>query len=824
MEKRNFNDLPLFENGRQSSTCTPDPSQPSRSNENYEPVQSDANRSVTVNRACDECHRLKMRCTKDKDSQSCTRCLQGSRPCTFEGPRKSKTSKVEDRLRVVEGQITSIQGSIEELLRLQRDAACKSSSVENSHPFVQKPHGQEFETKYFQKSSSHTQQDPLHCQSEASTLALSRTQNHPHRKAWTTESERGLQEDCPSDLDVDVFAADQTTAPMGNMLSLAEAARLKADAHIVRQETPESVRTPMTLSIDTHIERPLKKARFEGGADDKTKSELRIVQRGNHSFPDPVDLGWCSISKGKELFRLFFDRCAPYVPCFDPNYDTWDSLRCRSSFAITTIIYVALRCVDAGGPVSDLQMKTRDYAEKIAMSTLFTPVARNEIVQSMILLASWGETFWRPGGHAVRMAMDLGLHHCLPYLTDRDTDIHKSHEELAQERHIVVGARIWLTLFKIDTEMSFAYCRPAIFSPEGAINNARRFLEHPLSIPTDIRLVSTCENLTFRMPLHQHFALSLGRRQSVGAAVDVDQLLRRCNCALKDWFQYWDRYCAQRGISADHFLRETLVTGRAGTFLNANSHVLHDVRNRRDLMGLSEERRRWFQEAGEMAHQLVNTCLRGQQYTENFQYANRLTHYNMVYAARFMIRMASLLPEACDLHQVGRDVEQVAVMLTQVPGFQLAHFLREIMSKARQDHVLPPSLSVSRAPSPCAAANSAWSAADHSGSQNYHLDELGYKSRDCSTNFIPNWEMMTTGTEQTPYGDDVSYLNFLYADQLFSHYENPADIGQSFALLQGNSRTETTSNSVFNFDTTWFPFPPLDDDMQTGQAVGTNFE
>lgn len=69
------------------------------------------------------------------------------------------------------------------------------------------------------------------------------------------------------------------------------------------------------------------------------------------------------------------------------------------------------------------------------------------------------------------MAMDLGLHHCLPYLTDRDTGIHKSHEELVQERHIVAGARIWLTvslilvtlsgqwsliflikLFKIDTE------------------------------------------------------------------------------------------------------------------------------------------------------------------------------------------------------------------------------------------------------------------------------------------------------------------------------------------------------------------------------------
>lgn len=46
--------------------------------------------------------------------------------------------------------------------------------------------------------------------------------------------------------------------------------------------------------------------------------------------------------------------------------------------------------------------------------------------------------------------------------------------------------------------MSFAYCRPAIFSPDEAIINARRLLKHPLSIPTDIRLVSTCENLAFR--------------------------------------------------------------------------------------------------------------------------------------------------------------------------------------------------------------------------------------------------------------------------------------------------------------------------------------
>lgn len=92
------------------------------------------------------------------------------------------------------------------------------------------------------------------------------------------------------------------------------------------------------------------------------------------------------------------------------------SLRCRSSFAITTIIYVALKCVDAGGElsktISSSSMRTsclsvtrtgqwasnentrscredrwaapwKLFSNGIAMSTLFTPVARNEIVQSM---------------------------------------------------------------------------------------------------------------------------------------------------------------------------------------------------------------------------------------------------------------------------------------------------------------------------------------------------------------------------------------------------------------------------------------------------------
>jgi NAD+--asparagine ADP-ribosyltransferase len=41
------------------------------------------------------------------------------------------------------------------------------------------------------------------------------------------------------------------------------------------------------------------------------------------------------------------------------------SLRQRSSFAIATILYVGLKCEEAGSAVSDLQHQLREHAEKI---------------------------------------------------------------------------------------------------------------------------------------------------------------------------------------------------------------------------------------------------------------------------------------------------------------------------------------------------------------------------------------------------------------------------------------------------------------------------
>lgn len=152
------------------------------------------------------------------------------------------------------------------------------------------------------------------------------------------------------------------------------------------------------------------------------------------------------------------DGCSVYMPCFDPEIDTFErwvldwrieltiSLRKRSPFSITALVMVGAKVCDAGGPVSDLQRLCRQHAEKIGASTLFTPVAKIEVVQAMIVLSSWGDTSWRPGGHAIRMAMDMGLYRCLPLLAKGKMGKGKNAQELKEEYPLVVGARVWLTV------------------------------------------------------------------------------------------------------------------------------------------------------------------------------------------------------------------------------------------------------------------------------------------------------------------------------------------------------------------------------------------
>ena len=79
----------------------------------------------------------------------------------------------------------------------------------------------------------------------------------------------------------------------------------------------------------------------------------------------------------------FYHGCSTFLPIFDANVDTYDSLRERSPFAVTVICMVAAKVRDGGGSASDVYLKCLEEVQTISCATLFSPVSRQEAVQAM---------------------------------------------------------------------------------------------------------------------------------------------------------------------------------------------------------------------------------------------------------------------------------------------------------------------------------------------------------------------------------------------------------------------------------------------------------
>jgi hypothetical protein len=189
------------------------------------------------------------------------------------------------------------------------------------------------------------------------------------------------------------------------------------------------------------------------------------------------------------LYNIFFAGCHLFIPVFDPSYDTYESLMERTPWTFDAILAVAGKIRSGNGPLSPTFYKCLEEAQGIARSSLFGPVVRKEAVQGMLLLAAWSTNGWLPSGHAMRMALDLGLHRALEKLAD-ESGKQRTEDE---ERNLVISARIWLCLYWFDHQMSLGTGRPIVLRDEASIKHCRLLLTHPLASPTDVRLISQVE-------------------------------------------------------------------------------------------------------------------------------------------------------------------------------------------------------------------------------------------------------------------------------------------------------------------------------------------
>jgi len=107
---------------------------------------------------------------------------------------------------------------------------------------------------------------------------------------------------------------------------------------------------------------------------------------------------------------------------------------------------VAAKIRSGNGPLTQTFHNCLEEAQGIARSSLFGPVVRKEAVQGnlivyqtmitfdhtysgMLLLAAWGSNSWVASGHAMRIALNLGLHLALERLADNSAPQRSDEEE-----------------------------------------------------------------------------------------------------------------------------------------------------------------------------------------------------------------------------------------------------------------------------------------------------------------------------------------------------------------------------------------------------------
>jgi hypothetical protein len=214
--------------------------------------------------------------------------------------------------------------------------------------------------------------------------------------------------------------------------------------------------------------------------------------------------------------------------------------------------------------------------------------------------------------------------------------------------------------------------KPMIREMEG-LSQCRRFLEHPLSTPSDVRLVALVELLVLREPLHTRLSIpgSVPHRQ------DLSAMLSQFRTDLNAWYAFYDALMRDRlGLEPSTYYRESLRTQREYASLFANSLLLREVAQASDLLRLSDEEYILALSAARSAQTCLDIVVNGFSYPKNMPYAIPHTRLSVAFAASFLLRTGKLFPDRLDAQATMQQVDGAISLLDQCGASRLARALR----------------------------------------------------------------------------------------------------------------------------------------------------
>ncbi|KLT45651.1 hypothetical protein CC85DRAFT_282270 [Cutaneotrichosporon oleaginosum] len=654
-------------------------------------------------RACVACRKGKNRCEPDPgDASSCRRCLLSGIPCVFEKAerREARSRDTESWPGEAEARVNTLEKSVEALANGQHQiqsmlqqilamlpASTPGASGEGSslppillHQSSATPPSVRSGTSPVQQShagQAYGARDHPRSPQNIASGRLSGQESAQSGKAWpklpgyappdhrfgtygiiplesaapsTNHSRRSSRSPSAHSVSSDTGVP---VAPIQALQTLANAADRAAAVAEGRVHHEEVQMDDSERESEGRERQGRKRRRVTEGSGKEIHLRVRRQTKPDptprNPFPDVVTKGLVSEAEARDLWDIFFTGCHYFVPLWDKQYDVYESFVERTPFSTNGILAVAAKIRAGNGVLGPTFHRCLEEGQGIARSTLFGPIVRKEAVMAMLILSVWSQYGWLPVGHALRMGLDINLHRALDKLADTSEQ-----RTEAEERDLVVSARIWLNCYLHEHLLALGTGKPLLLRDESSVRAARVLLDHPMTSETDASLVARVEMVNIRIYVSEQLNQLHGKADASTIA-----FVRRTFDEMEDWFFEW------RGIHRSRhdedsvlmrLLEVELHYGQLWTVCVAFRGCQWDK--------LNNDQRDLAFHAKDAAMSCLQIYLHSHTFRRHLKYATHDQLATVAFAAVFLLKIAMLYPLGVSLPTLSSCVSDVVHVLS----------------------------------------------------------------------------------------------------------------------------------------------------------------
>ncbi|KAH8654446.1 hypothetical protein BGZ60DRAFT_435582 [Tricladium varicosporioides] len=394
---------------------------------------------------------------------------------------------------------------------------------------------------------------------------------------------------------------------------------------------------------------------------------------------DPLACNFLTFPVAIGLYdRPSFIRCLnPYICQLDPKLHTFEYVRQKSPFLLTTILAASSKAFHPS-----LHPVLRAHSEKLLGLAFMNGSKCVETVQAILIFTYWKEPdenrTWLLVGYAIRMCIELGWHE----LELDDINIGTVQDELAvrQTRNI---ERTWLILFVYDRSLSFQIGKPWMIDQSSFIAKSGHWHQHNFAVPgADLLL---CAFVALRIVSAETLDLVSPSRSTL-LSFQGEMLSKSMNNSMNSWENKWLNLFENETIKPCHKFMANFYGLHLRLLLN--SHLLQSaLLDFRNGMALSKSAL-WL--CSSSAIGMLDQVSREFGPLKQLYFVQDSIHAMVAYAALFLIKMLVSLPrsvrvdfESHSIEAIGRASETFeGQCATEMTGCAMqARFLKTVVQK-----------------------------------------------------------------------------------------------------------------------------------------------